>query len=76
MEHVQRYRNATVFVSNELDALITNIDPTIYRSTIGRFLIAQELINKAESILLEDLDNTAAHEIISAVLGRRFSKKT
>lgn len=64
VDYSEHYRNTVILLSNNLDELITNIDPAIYHSGIGRSLIAQHLIKKAIAILVEELDHDVANKMI------------
>lgn len=76
MEQITRYRNAAEQLFNGLDDLVEDIDPVIYETAIGRYLIVKTLIDKAADILLQDSDSSAAYVLMTRAVTDRFSKES
>ena len=73
MEQLTRYRIAADHLVDHLDNMVEDIDPAIYQTALGRYLIAKALIDKAAAVLLEDSESTVAHELVLRAVTDRFA---
>ena len=76
MDRSDHYRAVAARLSNHLDNLIDDVDPVIYQTTLGRHLIAETLVNKAVTILIEEAEPSNTYNFLLTAINDVLSKET